>query len=147
MSACDICFNLRYPTHGESSASLHRMLGLGKPVIVSGIGAFDEYPDDIVLKVRYDQNEVEDIYQAICQLTKRKSELILRGECALKFANDHCDLQKNAVRYKEFFESVEQGSFQDDFMDKVIDKLFELGLTNDSYIEHLMKDKKIQSVF
>ena len=27
MGACDICFNLRYPTQGESSASLHRMLG------------------------------------------------------------------------------------------------------------------------
>lgn len=147
MCACDFCFNLRYPTHGESSASLHRMLGLGKPVIVSSIGTFEEYPDNIVIKVRYDENEVQDIYSAICSLTKQKKELIKRGECALQFARENCDLAKNAERYVSFFEAVEQGTFQDSFMERTMDKLFDLGLTDDQYIEHLIKDRKIQYLF
>jgi hypothetical protein len=53
MAACDIVLNLRYPTVGESSGSLLRALGLGKAVLVSGIGAFREFPDDVCLKCRW----------------------------------------------------------------------------------------------
>ena len=42
---CDICINLRYPTQGESSGSIHRMLGMGKPIITTDIGTFSEFPD------------------------------------------------------------------------------------------------------
>lgn len=147
MSACDLCLNLRYPTHGESSASLHRMLGLGKPVIVSNIGTFEEYPDDIVLKVRYDENEVQDIYTAICAVTKRKQELNKRGAYALSFARENCDLTRNAKRYAPFFAAVMQGTFQDNFMEETMNTLFELGLTDNQYIDHLITDKKIQFLF
>ena len=51
IAACDIVLNLRYPTVGESSGTLLRSLGLGKAVIVSDIGSFAEYPDEICLKV------------------------------------------------------------------------------------------------
>jgi hypothetical protein len=48
MAACDIVLNLRYPTVGESSGSLLRALGLGKAVLVSGIGRIPRVPDDDV---------------------------------------------------------------------------------------------------
>ncbi len=51
LGACDIVLNLRYPTVGESSGTLLRALGMGKAVIVSGVGSFREYPDEICLKV------------------------------------------------------------------------------------------------
>ncbi|MSV30606.1 MAG: glycosyltransferase, partial [Bryobacterales bacterium] len=51
LAACDIVLNLRYPTVGESSGSLLRALGLGKAVMVSDIGSFAEFPDDVCLKV------------------------------------------------------------------------------------------------
>ena len=51
IAACDIILNLRYPTVGESSGTLLRALGLGKAVIVSNVGSFAEYPDDVCLKV------------------------------------------------------------------------------------------------
>ena len=141
MRACDICLNLRYPTHGESSASLHRMFGMGKPVIVTDIGTFQDYPDDIAIKVRYDDNEVKDIYDAICELTKNKKILKEIGEKAVLYAKQNCDIKKNALRYIEFFKQIQQNQFEEEEIDNLIDKLFELGLTDDLYIEHITKDK------
>ena len=47
LGACDIVLNLRYPTVGESSGTLLRSLGLGKAVLVSEIGSFAEFPEDV----------------------------------------------------------------------------------------------------
>ncbi|MBV8818278.1 MAG: glycosyltransferase, partial [Acidobacteriaceae bacterium] len=47
LAACDIVLNLRYPTVGENSGTLMRALGLGKAVLVSDVGSFCEYPDEI----------------------------------------------------------------------------------------------------
>jgi glycosyltransferase involved in cell wall biosynthesis len=143
MNACDICFNLRYPTHGESSASLHRMLGMGKPVIVSQIGSFEEYPDDIVIKVSYDEKEIIDIYSALCDLTKNTDTMIERSKRANEFAQINCSLSVNARRYYEFFTSVSHHTFSENGIDAFIDRLFELNLINDDYVEHLIKDKLI----
>lgn len=55
MIMCDVCFNLRYPIQGESSASLIRMMGFGKPVFVTDIGPFSEIPDETVLKIPYEE--------------------------------------------------------------------------------------------
>jgi len=51
LAACDIVLNLRYPTVGESSGTLLRSLGLGKAVMVSEIGSFAEFPEEVCLKV------------------------------------------------------------------------------------------------
>lgn len=137
MGACDFCLNLRYPTQGESSGSLHRMLGMGKPAIVTDVGTFGDYPDDVVLKVRYDDNEVEDIYQAVSLLLKNQNELKQRGEKALQFAREHCDLTKNAKIYAEFFRELKEGIWQPDYEDTIIERLCELGLTDEDYLKHI----------
>ena len=60
LGACDIVLNLRFPTVGESSGTLLRSLGLGKAVMVSEVGSFQEFPDDVCLKVPVGPGE-EDI--------------------------------------------------------------------------------------
>jgi len=57
MVAADVAVNLRYPTAGETSGTLIRLLGLGKPVIVSNLGAFSEIPDGACAKVDLDESE------------------------------------------------------------------------------------------
>ncbi len=59
MAACDVAVNLRHPTAGETSGTLVRLLGLGKPVIVSRAGAFAEVPDGCCAKVGLDEDEEE----------------------------------------------------------------------------------------
>ena len=135
MGVCDFCLNLRYPTQGESSGSLHRMLGMGKPAIVTDIGTFADYPDDVVLKVRYDEHEVDDIYEAIVQLLDKKGGLKKRSEKALAFAREHCDLEKNALQYADFFCQVHAHTWQAEYEDAVISRLCELGLTESDYLE------------
>lgn len=139
MGACDICFNMRYPTQGESSASLHRILGMGKPVIVSQIGSFEEYPDDIVLKISHDQNETHEILEAVRGLTLNKEELALRSEKALAFARENCDLSKNAVKYAEFFEQLKNGTYQKEPIDALLDEMFRTGKTSRKDIKKLVK--------
>ncbi len=50
IAACDLCLNLRYPSAGETSASLLRILALGRAAVVSDYAQFVELPDDIVVK-------------------------------------------------------------------------------------------------
>lgn len=139
MGACDFCLALRYPTQGESSGSLHRMLGMGKPVIVTDIGTFGDYPDEIVVKVRYDEREVDDIYDAIRALASSEKELKRRSLAALEFARKKCDINTNALHYKTFFEQILNHTWQPDYEDDLIGKLCELGLRDDDYIEHIWK--------
>lgn len=139
MSACDVCFNLRYPTHGESSASLHRMLGLGKPIIATQIGTFEDYPNDIVKKVRYDENEIIDIYNLLKELTLDENVLSTMGKKAVDYAKERFSLESNAKRYIEFFEGVSKRTYkEDDEVDSLLDILFDMGLTDDKYIEHFL---------
>ena len=137
LKSCDFCINLRYPTQGESSASLHRMLGMGKPAIVTDVGTFSDYPDDVVLKVRYDEHEVDDIYRAVSLLAGNRKELQKRGRAALEYARTYCDLEKNAKRYSEFFQQVHDHTWQPDYEDTLITRLCELGLTDEGYTRRL----------
>lgn len=51
IAAADLCVNLRYPSAGETSASLLRILALGCPAVVSDYAQFRDLPDAAVLKV------------------------------------------------------------------------------------------------
>ncbi len=50
IAACDLCLNLRFPSAGETSASLLRILALGRAAVVSDYAQFVELPDEIVIK-------------------------------------------------------------------------------------------------
>lgn len=137
MGACDFCLNLRYPTRGESSGSLHRMLGMGKPVIVTKIGSFIEYPDDIVRKVRYNEHEVDDITEALLSLAQEKDRFGALRQRVFQYAGEHFSLETNALRYKRFFEQVLNHTWLPDWTDLLVDRLMELRLTNPEYTAHV----------
>ena len=71
LGACDIVLNLRYPTVGESSGTLLRSLGLGKAVLVSEVGSFQEFPDDVCLKVPVGAGEEDLIFEYLNLLIGR----------------------------------------------------------------------------
>ena len=58
-AASDVCINLRYPTAGETSAAVLRLMSAGLPTIVTDTGAFADLPDDAVLKAPPDSFEGE----------------------------------------------------------------------------------------
>lgn len=57
VAAADLCLNLRWPTAGETSASLLRLLGAGRPTLVSAVGSFQELPADVCAQVDADWSE------------------------------------------------------------------------------------------
>jgi SAM-dependent methyltransferase len=106
MSACDIVLNLRYPTVGESSGSLLRALGLGKAVLVSGIGAFREFPDDVCLKVPVGAGEEDLIFEYLNLLASRPDVARALGERAAGYVKEECNWDRVACLYASFLKSV-----------------------------------------
>jgi glycosyltransferase involved in cell wall biosynthesis len=51
IAAADLCLNLRYPTAGETSASLLRVMAAGRAAVVSDYAQFTELPAAIAVKV------------------------------------------------------------------------------------------------
>jgi glycosyltransferase involved in cell wall biosynthesis/SAM-dependent methyltransferase len=109
IAACDIVLNLRYPTVGESSGTLLRSLGLGKAVLVSDVGSFSEYPDDICLKVPVDETEEDTIYEYLNLLVSRPEVRAQFGRRAKQWVARECAWDSVAQRYVSFLEAVVQG--------------------------------------
>jgi glycosyltransferase involved in cell wall biosynthesis/SAM-dependent methyltransferase len=109
LSACDIVLNLRYPTVGETSGTLTRSLGLGKAVLVSDIGAFREYPDDICLKVPPGAGEEDLIFEYLNLLVSRPEIAGELGARAKQYVARECNWDVVARRYAEFLAAVAEG--------------------------------------
>ena len=56
-SAADICLNLRYPSAGETSATLLRLLAAGRAVMVTDQVRELDYPDTVVARASLDGDE------------------------------------------------------------------------------------------
>lgn len=106
LAACDIVLNLRYPTVGENSGTLMRALGLGKAVIVSDVGSFNELPDSICLKTPVDTAEEEYLFEYLNALVARPELRRALGRSAREWVETECTWPKVAQRYAEFLEQV-----------------------------------------
>ena len=113
------------------------MLGMGKPIITTDIGTFSEFPDSVALKVRYDDNETDDIFKAICTMSKNKKTLEKYSQNAFDYAKENFEINRNAEKYLGFFKSMIDGTWQPDYQDVVIGRLCELKLTDENYLKHL----------
>jgi glycosyltransferase involved in cell wall biosynthesis/SAM-dependent methyltransferase len=109
IAACDAVINLRYPTVGESSGTLQRALGLGRPALVSDIGAFRDYPDGVCLKVPVGAGEEDTIFEYLSLLISRPDVAAEIGARARAYAERECAWSVVARRYCEFLEAVVEG--------------------------------------
>lgn len=66
IQASDLVINLRYPTVGESSGTMTRAMGLGKPVVVYRHGSFAEPPTDAVIGVPLDTFDTTGLSESCC---------------------------------------------------------------------------------
>lgn len=99
VAAADLCVNLRYPTGGETSASLLRLLGAGQPTLVSAVGSFAELPAGVAAQVDPGPAEVEQIL-AYCRLLLDRPELAAAmGRRARSFVTTEHTLSRAAQGY------------------------------------------------
>jgi glycosyltransferase involved in cell wall biosynthesis len=105
VAAADICLNLRHPTAGETSASLLRLLGAGKPTLVSASGSFAELPPGVAAQVDLDISE-GDLILAYCGLLAARPELAAAmGAQARAFVAREHTLDGAAASYMRFLSS------------------------------------------
>jgi glycosyltransferase involved in cell wall biosynthesis len=82
IAACDLCLNLRYPTAGETSASLLRVLAMGRPAVVSDYAQFAELPEELAVKVPLGEGEAAALAQAVAELLATPERLAAMGRAA-----------------------------------------------------------------
>lgn len=100
--AVDICVNLRYPTAGETSAALLRMLELGKVTIVSETDSFVEFPDDICVKVRPGLEEIGTLAAVLGDLNADPDKRRRLGDAARRWVERHHRPEDAATGYLRF---------------------------------------------
>jgi glycosyltransferase involved in cell wall biosynthesis len=99
LSAADFSFSLRYPTAGETSASLLRSLSYGLPGIVTDAGAFSELPDSCCPKVPVGP-EAEDLLEAyVCALIERSDLLAVASLEAQRYVRCYHTLVHSSNAY------------------------------------------------
>jgi glycosyltransferase involved in cell wall biosynthesis/SAM-dependent methyltransferase len=109
LAACDVVLNLRYPTVGESSGTMLRALGLAKPVLVSELGSFAEFPEDICVKIPVGAGEEDLIFEYLNLLLSRPEVAREMGARAKKYVAEECNWRSVAGWYAEFVEAVAAG--------------------------------------
>ncbi len=102
MAASDVCLNLRYPSAGETSASLLRILGAGLPTLVSRTAAFAELPPDVAIQVDVGEQEEEQIYVFLEYLAGHPEARRVLGENARRHVATHHTLEGAAAGYTRF---------------------------------------------
>ena len=105
--AADLCLNLRYPTAGETSAMLLRLLACGRPVVVTDQVAMLELPERVVARSSL-EGEEDGLYCDLMDLIGDEGRLAELGASARDFVNREHSLDAMVNDYVEAFESLEK---------------------------------------
>jgi glycosyltransferase involved in cell wall biosynthesis len=100
IAATDLCLNLRYPTAGETSASLLRVLAAGRPAVVSDYAQFADLPETMAIKVPLAprrEDEAAGLAELLRRLLASPDRLRAMGEAAREHVRRHHDPEQSAA--------------------------------------------------
>ena len=97
----DIVINLRYPSMGDTSATVIQAMQLAKPCIVTDHAWFSELADDSVRKVPYGPSEVSETVAALDSLLGSKKERVTLGALGQRFVEQHFSSERVAMLYSD----------------------------------------------
>lgn len=106
LRAVDVGVNLRYPTHGETSATLLALMAAGKPVLVSRVDAFVELPDAACVKIDVGTEEQSQVETWLLALLEDRDMRCQIGRSALDYVQSECEPEAVAARYIDFIQQV-----------------------------------------
>jgi hypothetical protein len=93
---------------GESSGSLIRMMGYGKPTLITDHGSYAEFPDYCAIKVSPDIDEKEMIKRSVTALALDEDFRLSLGREAQKYIDENCDIKKCAREYAGFIKKLQK---------------------------------------
>lgn len=96
IAASDLCLNLRYPTAGETSASLLRVLAAGRPAAVSDYAQFADLPAEIAPRVPLGGEEPAALAALLRELLADPGRLRSMGRAAREHVRARHDPERAA---------------------------------------------------
>jgi len=105
--AADLCLNLRYPSAGETSATLLRLLAAGKPVLVTDQKQQLDLPESVVARVSL-AGEAEGLYCDVMDLVRQPDCRRRLSERAREFARAEHSAEAMAEDYLRCLEEIRE---------------------------------------
>jgi glycosyltransferase involved in cell wall biosynthesis len=99
MEMADIAVHLRYPSAGETSASLLRLLAQGRPTLMADIESLAEVPGAAVVRIDVSDEEGE-VTRAILRLAERPDRRRALGRAAMEFTRREHSPERCAGSYE-----------------------------------------------
>ena len=106
MLCADVVVNLRYPTRKGMSAILIRALAAGKPVVITDVPEWADFPAQFVWRVKPDQTEADALAATLLQAGKDRDFLKAASVGARAYFERHGTLSEMAVQYLDVIERV-----------------------------------------
>ncbi len=100
--AADLVVNLRYPSAGETSATLMRALGMGRAAVIFDYGPFRDYPPSVAVKLPLDTQHSEALGAAILDLYRHPEKRLQLERSAQTFIRREHDLSRCVAQLAEF---------------------------------------------
>lgn len=110
LDAVDLALNLRYPTAGETSASLLRVMGMGVPVVVSRYRQYAEIPEETCAHLTLGKGDEERLAHLIGELAGDPERRQRMGKAARAFVAREHTLEAAARGYADFLGDLVSGS-------------------------------------
>lgn len=122
VAEADVIVNLRYPHLGECSGSLQEALLYGKPTVVWAHGYYDEFPDDVVVKVR----SLPELTAALERLSANPAERSARGVRSREHAEQRFQTPRYCHALVPFLERCRAGRPVCEWLDRLADQIADL---------------------
>jgi hypothetical protein len=98
-SAVDACINLRYPAAGESSGIAIRLMGIGKPVMMTAGEESARFPEDACVWIAHGAGEWESLRQHMILLTSISGVADAIGQRGARHISAHHGVNQAARQY------------------------------------------------
>jgi glycosyltransferase involved in cell wall biosynthesis len=99
--AVDACINLRDPAAGETSGISIRLMGLGKPVLLTDSAAVAGFPEDACVRIAPGVAEREALRQSVRLLTLTHGAAVAIGQRGAKHIHERHRVELAGTRYWE----------------------------------------------
>jgi glycosyltransferase involved in cell wall biosynthesis len=100
-SAVDACINLRDPGAGETSGIAIRLMGIGKPVLMTGSPAVSGFPEGACVRIERGAAERESLRQSVRLLTLTNGAAAAIGQRGARHIRERHGLTVTGARYWE----------------------------------------------
>jgi glycosyltransferase involved in cell wall biosynthesis len=97
--AVDACINLRYPAAGETSGIAIRLMGLGKPVLMTDSPECARFPEDACLRIAVSAAERDSLGEHMALLAGMPEVAGAVGERAAAHVRAHHGVERVAAEY------------------------------------------------